>query len=108
LLHFCDALPQWIFDEYPIIDYNVWCLTKDPVTGQWFIFVPDIPHLTKNIVTCLELSSSSKSKHKMTMGQVPINMGMIEDVWLLKSGGAYGQLQATKPTSNHFVKNAFF
>jgi hypothetical protein len=54
---FCDALPQQIFDEYPIIDYNVRCLTKDPVTGKSFFFVPYMPHLTKNIVTCLELSS---------------------------------------------------
>jgi hypothetical protein len=40
------------------------------------------------------------------MGQVPMNMGMIEYVWL-KSGGATVQLQATKLTSNHFVKNVY-
>ncbi len=59
---FHDALPQQILDKYPDIDYDVRCLMKDPVTRQWCIFLPDMPHLTKNIVTCLELSSSSKSK----------------------------------------------
>ncbi len=59
---FRDALPQQILDKYSGIDYNVRCLMKDPVTGQWCIFIPDMPHLTKNIVKCLKLSSSSKSK----------------------------------------------
>jgi hypothetical protein len=65
-----------------------------------------MPHLTKNVVTCLKLLSISISKWKLRMGQVPINIGMIEDVWL-KSSGASVQLQATKLTSNHFVKNAY-
>jgi hypothetical protein len=59
---FRDALPRQIFNKYPDIDYNVRCLMKGPVTGQWCIFLPDMPHLTKSIVTCLKLLSSSKSK----------------------------------------------
>jgi hypothetical protein len=80
---------------------------KDPVTGQWFILVPDtdLPRFTKNI-KCLKLSTLSKSKHKPRMGQVPINMGVTEDIWL-KSGGASVWLQATKLTSNHFAKNTY-
>jgi hypothetical protein len=103
---FRDALPRQILDKYPDIDYNVRCLMKDPVTGLWCIFLPDMPRLTKIIVTCLELSSSSKSKRKLKLGRVPINMGMIEDVWL-KSDGASGQLHTTKLTSLHFEKNAY-
>jgi hypothetical protein len=79
---------------------------KDPVTGQWCIFLPDMPHLTKNIVTCLELLSSSKSKQKLKLGHVPMNMGTVEDFWL-KSDGASGQLHTTKLTSLHFEKNAY-
>jgi hypothetical protein len=40
------------------------------------------------------------------MGKVPINLRMIEEVWL-GSGGASGQLQATKLTTHHFEKNAY-
>ena len=101
-----DALPVWIHDKYPNINYDVMCLMKDPVTMQWFVFIPDMPHLTKNIVTCLELSSSQKSKRRLRMGKVPMNLGMIEEVWL-RSGGASGQLQATKLTTHNFEKNAY-
>jgi hypothetical protein len=105
---FRDALPQQILNKYPDpdIDYDVRCLMKDPVTGQRCIFLPDMPHLTKNIVMCLELLSLSKSKQKQKLGRVPMNMGMVEDVWL-KSDGAYGQLHTTKLTSHHFKKNAY-
>ena len=40
------------------------------------------------------------------MGKVPMNMGMIEEVWL-KLDGASGQLQSTKLTFHHFEKNAY-
>jgi hypothetical protein len=103
---FRDALPWQILDKYTDIDYNVRCLMKDPVTRQWCIFLPDIPHLTKNILTCLELLFSSKSKQKLKLGRVPMNMGMVEDVWL-KSDSASGQLHITKLTSLHFEMNAY-
>jgi hypothetical protein len=37
---------------------------------------------------------------------VPMNMGMVEDVWL-KSDGASRQLHTTKLTLHHFEKNAY-
>jgi len=101
-----DALPSWIPDKFPNIEYDVRCLMKDPVTKQYCIFIPDMLHLTNNIVTCLELSSSQKLKRKLRMGKVPMTMGMIEEVWL-KLDGASGQLQSTKLTSHHFEKNAY-
>jgi hypothetical protein len=55
---FCDALPHEILDKYPTVDFDLKCLMTDPVTNQWIVFLPDMPHLTKNIVTSLELSSS--------------------------------------------------
>ncbi len=39
-------------------------------------------------------------------GKVPLNMQMIEEVWL-KYDGASGQLQSSKLTSRHFDKNAY-
>ena len=91
---------------YPTVVFDVKCLMADPATKQWIVFLPDMPHLTKNIVTSLELSSSKNSKRKLKCGIVPINMQMIEEVWL-KCDGASGQLQSSKLTHRHFDKNAY-
>jgi hypothetical protein len=74
---------------------------KDPVMKQWFIFIVDMPHLTKNILTCLKLSSSKKSKQNLRHGNVPINMWMMEEIWQ-RCDGASGQLNMTKLTNQHF------
>jgi hypothetical protein len=103
---FCDALSCKILDKYPMVDFNVKSLMTDPVTNQWIIFLPNMLHLTKNIVTSLELSLSKNSKHDLRYGKVPINMQMIEEVWL-KCNGASGQLHGTKLNSWHFDKNAY-
>jgi hypothetical protein len=78
----------------------------DPVANEWIVFLPDMPHLTKNIVTSLKLSPSKTSKRNLMMGKVPINMQMMHKIWF-KCNGACGQLQSTKLTSRHFDKNAF-
>jgi hypothetical protein len=101
-----DALQREILDMYPTVDFDVQCLMADPATKQWIIFLHDMPHLTKNIVTALELSSSKNSKRHLKYGVVPVNMHMIEEVWL-KCDGASGQLQSTKLTHRHFDKNAY-
>jgi hypothetical protein len=103
---FRDALPQEMIDIYPTVDFDVKCLMTNPVTNEWIVFLPDMPHLTKNIVTSLELSSSKTSKRNLMMGKVPINMQMIHEIWL-KCDEASGQLQSTKLTSRHFDKNAY-
>ena len=90
-------MPQEMIDNYPMVDFDVKCLMTDPVTNEWIVFLPDMPHLTKNIVTSLELSSSKTSKRNLMMGKVPINMQMIHEIWL-KCNGACGQLQSTKLT----------
>jgi hypothetical protein len=95
-----------MLDKYPMVDFNVKCLMTDLVTNEWIEFLPDMPHLTKNIVTSLELSSSKTSKRNLMRGMVPINMQMIHEIWL-KCDGASGQLQSTKLTSRHFDKNAY-
>ena len=101
-----DALPRELLEKYPTVDFDVKCLMKDPVTKQWIVFIPDMPHLTKNIVTCLERSSSVQSKRNLKYGKVPLNMWMIHEIWM-KCGGASGQLHSTKLTADHFHKNAF-
>jgi hypothetical protein len=103
---FCDALPHEILEKYPTVDFDPKCLMTDPITNQWIVFLPDMPHLTKNIVTSLELSASKNSKHNLMYGKVPVNMGMVEEIWL-KCNGASGQLQSAKLTSLHFDKNAY-
>jgi hypothetical protein len=90
-----DALPRELLEQYPTVDFDVKCLMKDPVTKQWIVFIPDMPHLTKNIVTCLELSLSMQSKRNLKYGKVPMNMWMIQEIWM-KCGGASGQLHSTK------------
>ncbi len=103
---FCYALPWYIIKKYPSVDFDVKCLMKDPVTKQWLIFIADMPHLTKIILTCLKLSSSKKSKQHLKHGNMPINMGMIEEIWQ-RCDGASSQLHMTKLTNQHFEKNAF-
>ena len=103
---FQDELRKVMLDNYPTVDFDVKCLMADPITNEWIVFLPDKPHLTKNIVTSLELSSSKTSKCNLMRGKVPINMQMIHEIWL-KCDGASGQLQSTKLTSWHFNKNAY-
>ena len=89
-----------------MLDFDPKCLMTDPVMNQYIVFLYDMPCLTKNIVTSLELSSSKNLKHNLMYGKVPVNMGMVKEIWL-KCNGASGQLQSTKLTSRHFDKNAY-
>jgi hypothetical protein len=103
---FWDALPQEMIVKYPKVDFDVKCLMMDPVTLQWIVFLPNMCHLTKNITTSLKLSSSKNSKCNLMHGKVPVNMGMVEEIWL-KCKGASGQLQTTRLTFYHFDKNPY-
>jgi hypothetical protein len=95
---FRDALPTSILQQYPTIDYDVRCLMKCPVTGQWIMFVPDMPHL--NRLECIS------SKRRLMFGKCPVTLGLIQDIWLAM-GGNSAQLQQTILTCNHFEKNAY-
>ena len=98
-----EILPKNLMDKYPSVDFNLAIVTKDPVTKEYFIFLPDMPHLTKNIVTALELSGSNKSKRKLKYGKCPMHIKLVEEIWL-ETGGATGQLHETKLTITHFKK----
>jgi len=77
---FRDALLCEILDKYSKVDFDVKCLMTNLFSKQWIVFFPDMPHLTKNIVTSLELSSLKNSKHNLMYGKIPLNMQMIEEV----------------------------
>jgi hypothetical protein len=103
---FNDAMPRWIVEQFPLIDFNIKCLMRDHVAGRWVIFLPDMPHLTKNIVTCLEKSSSKVSKRELKYGGAWISLRLIEEIWT-KTCGNSGQLQTTRLTMRHFVKDSY-
>ena len=101
-----DILPKEIMDIDPSIDFDINLVYQCPVTNRYVIFLPDMPHLTKNIVTATELSGSKFSKRDIKFGKCPINLSMVEDVWI-ESDGTSGQLQQTKLSFAHFDKNAY-
>jgi hypothetical protein len=101
----CNALPQQL-DKYPAINFNVKCLAKHPVTKHRIIFIANMPHLSKNIFTCLEKSSIKNSKRNLKFYKVSVNLNMIEDIWM-RMGGASGQLHSTKLTRQHFEIDSF-
>ena len=67
-------------DKYQEIDFDVLIATKDPVSGDWFVFIPDNSHLTKNAVTAIEKSSEKGSKQNIKYGKFQINLGIVEDI----------------------------
>ena len=88
------------------IDFDLNLVFKDEITGEHTIFLPDMPHLTKNIVTALELSSSKKSQRHIKFGKCPMWLVCIENIWLALRG-ASSQLQEIKPIVHHFEKMLF-
>jgi hypothetical protein len=103
---FCNALPQQLMDKYPAINFGVKCLAKHPVMKHWIIFIPDMPHLTKHIVTPLEKLSMKNSKKNLKFGKAPVNLNTIEDIWM-RMDGASGQLHSMKLTRQHFEEDLF-
>ncbi|KAL7542027.1 hypothetical protein ACHAWF_011062 [Thalassiosira exigua] len=99
-------LPTSLTRKYPAIDFNINIVFQDPVTDEFVIFLPDMPHLTKNIVTALEYSGSKHQKRSIMYGLCPVHLGMVEEVWM-SMDGLTCQLQDSKLTVGHFDKNAY-
>ena len=59
------VIPAALRDEYSSIDYSIKIIHQCPVSGKLIILLPDMPHLTKRIVTVLELSSRKDSKRNL-------------------------------------------
>ena len=49
-------LSQQLIDNYPEINFNVSIVAKCPASREWFVFIPDNSHLTKNVVNAIEKS----------------------------------------------------
>ncbi len=46
------SLPQVMIDNFPMVDFDVKCLMTDPITNEWIVLLPAMPHLT-NILSYL-------------------------------------------------------
>ena len=57
-------------------------VVKNPVSGEWFVFIPDNSHLTNFFVPAIEKSSDKGSKQNNKYGKRQINLGMVEEVWI--------------------------
>ena len=99
-------LPQELMNKYPEINSDASIVAKDPVSGEWFVFIPDNSHLTKNVVTAIEKSLDKGSKHNIKYGKCPVNLGILEDIWF-EMGGATLQFHPPKLSIRHFNKNAY-
>ena len=103
-----EILPQILMDINPVIDYDLENICHDQITDEYIICMPDMPHLSNNIVTAIELSGSKISKQKIKFGKCPVNLGMVEDVWLNLDGGS-NLASSTRQSSLTLIfdKNAF-
>ena len=74
---FQDALQCEILDKYSKVDFDV---SVSRSSGLYICLTCRISR--KIFVTSLELSSLKSSKRNSMYGKVPLNMQMIEEVWL--------------------------
>ena len=93
-------------EEFSSIDFSVKVALRDSTTGEVVVLLPDMPHLLKNIVTAMELSSKPSSKRDLKYGDNPINLNAIKDPWE-KTGGKSNQQHPTKLGIRHFEKDQY-
>jgi hypothetical protein len=102
----CNWSPKSLQDIDLSIDYDLAVVYRDKNTNEYTIFVPNMPHSSKYIVTALELSGVKKSKRKVKYGKCPMYLLCIKYIWLALGGGV-SQLQETKLTKYHIDTNVF-
>lgn len=100
-----DFLPAELMAKFSKIDYSMKHIQRDPVKNFPIVNSPDPLHLGKNICTALEKSDSKCSKRYIKYKGCPMNLGMIQLCWLA-TGGNTAQLQETKLTMQHFIKDS--
>ena len=86
------VIPAVLREEYQTIDFLIKIIHECPVSGSYIILLPDIAHLTKCIVTALELSLRKDSKGDLKYGKCYLNLYMVSVVWHALGGGT-SQLQ---------------
>ena len=87
------------------VDLSVRVGFNDLTTGNLVALIPDMPHLSKNVVTAMEFSSKKNQKRNLRRGKKPVNLNMIKVPWV-KTGGKSKQQHPTKLTVHHFEKNS--
>lgn len=100
-----DVLPNHLLQQFPNIFFGMKHIMVSPTNDRPFVFIPDNMHLSKNVVTALEKSSSKRSKRNIKYKKCPMNLGMIEKAWRATGGGT-NQLQPTKLRDSCFLKDA--
>ncbi|EJK46778.1 hypothetical protein THAOC_34538 [Thalassiosira oceanica] len=101
-----DIIDNEVIEKYNKIDFDLVVAFENEVTGERHYIIPDLCHLGKNLVTCLELSSNKSSQRDLKNGKAPVNLRMGEHCWLATGGGS-NQLQETKLTNRHWDRNAY-
>ena len=74
------VIPTELCKEYSPVGYSLKFIHECPVSGDYIILLPDMPHLVKCIVTSLELGSRKNSKRDLKYGKCHLNLCMIEIV----------------------------
>lgn len=100
-----DFLPQELMDQFEVIDFEIVHITKDIVTGEPIINAPDLLHLSKNVVTAMEMSWKKDHKRFIMYKKCPFHLGLVKDAFVATGGGS-NQLQPTRLSSRHFNRDA--
>ena len=98
-------LPKELMDEFPVIDFAIVHVVEDLVTGRPVVQIPDLLHLTKNVVTALKYSWLGSHKRWILYKGCLFHLGFVKDCWVVTGGGT-NQLHPTKLTWYHFLKDA--
>ena len=101
-----EFLPESLTSLFPDIDFSEKNLMINQLSDSFVMFLPDMPHLVKNIVTALEKSSKKNSKRNLRYGNDPINLNAIYAMWVA-TGGLTFQQSHTKLSMAHFFKDAY-
>ena len=82
-------------NNFPSTSYDFKNVMLHPITNEPIFFIADMPHLIKNIINALEMSSLKKSKRKMKYSGCPLNSKMIQDAWRLTKKKSKHRLMET-------------
>jgi hypothetical protein len=104
-----EFLPDSLTSLFPDINFSEKNLMIDTETtgdSSFVMFLPDMPHLVKNMVTAMEKSSNKHSKRDLKYKYDPLNFNAIYDMWKA-TGGLTHQQAHTKLSTAHFFKDAY-
>ena len=100
-------LPFDLKSKFKNITFEYKCVRKHPISHDPIFLITNIPHLVKNIVIALEMSSLKKSKRNMKFDRCQLNSKMIQDIWRKTNEECHHRLMETKLSEQHFNKDGF-